>query len=115
MEKKKVEMFMISYASYFPQEALMDVHKALEELPEDKEMYIHYAELQDPQTAFILSLVGLLGIAGLDRFYLGDIGLGVLKLITCGACYIWTIVDLISVTDKVKQANYMKLMTAISR
>ena len=115
MEKKKVEMFMMSYASYFPQEALMDVHQALENLPEDKEIYIHYAELRDPQTAFILSIVGLFCVAGLDRFYIGDIGLGVLKLITCGGCYIWTIIDLISITDKVKQANYMNLMMTLNR
>lgn len=106
---------MITYASYFPQEGLMDVQKFLEELPEDKEMYLHYAQLQDPQTAMILSVIGLLGIAGLDRFYLGDIGLGILKLITCGACYIWTIVDLINVTDKTKRNNYMKLMTTLNR
>ncbi len=43
--------------------------------------------------ALLLSL--LVGGLAVDRFYLGYIGLGVLKLVTCGGFGIWAIVDLI--------------------
>jgi TM2 domain-containing membrane protein YozV len=44
-------------------------------------------------TAFLLSY--LLGYLGADRFYLGQIGLGVLKLLTCGGLGMWYLIDLI--------------------
>ena len=51
--------------------------------------------MKSKTTAIILSV--LLGQLGVDRFYLGYVGLGVVKLITCGGFGIWWLIDLIMI------------------
>jgi TM2 domain-containing membrane protein YozV len=56
--------------------------------------------------AGLLQLLSLIGIGGIGRFYMGDIGMGVAQLLvgwfTCGIGLIWSIVDAILIfADKV--------------
>jgi hypothetical protein len=58
--------------------------------------------------AWLLSL--LLGTLGADRFYLGKIGTGVLKLVTLGGFGIWWLIDLIMLlAGKTTDSNGLEL------
>jgi len=57
---------------------------------------VYRARRKDSQMILILTLLGFFGFAGLHRFILGQIGLGVLYFFTVGLCFIGTIVDLVN-------------------
>jgi TM2 domain-containing membrane protein YozV len=64
--------------------------------------------MKSKTTALILSI--LLGCIGVDRFYLGYVGLGILKLILAGGFGIWWIIDIIMIaTGKLKAADGSEL------
>lgn len=48
---------------------------------------------KDYLVALLLSI--FVGSLGIDRFYLGYVGLGILKLITLGGCGVWALIDII--------------------
>ena len=60
-------------------------------------------EWRDSLATMLLSWV--LGELGMDRFYRGQIGLGVLKLLTAGGAGIWWLVDAIIATIRFGEEN----------
>ena len=87
---------------HFPElegEELQYVSKSIENLSDDElELFksIYKARRKDPVIFMNLILLGLLGIAGVHRFFIGHIGIGILYFFTAGLCLIGTIVDLIN-------------------
>lgn len=101
-------LLLSTYGKYFPEERFADVKNILENMSEDKQAALAMAGFKEPSTTFIVSLIG--GGLGIDRFYIGDTGLGVAKLITCGGLGIWTIIDWVTIMGTVREKNFQKLL-----
>jgi len=108
MEKTKVDQFLMVNAGKFPEVAQMQIREKLEKLDDSRESILFASTWKNPMTAFLLAF--FLGGFGADRFYLGQPGLGVLKLITCGGVCIWALIDLFTAFSRTKQFNMNQLM-----
>ena len=111
MDMQRVDMYIMTNQKYFPPEKLPFLRDRLLNCDYQRFMMISSMELKDPTTALILSI--FLGSLGVDRFILGDVGIGVGKLLTCGGCGVWTIVDWFLVQNRAKEVNFEKIMTML--
>ena len=111
METSKIDMYVMTNQKYLPAEKILFVKEKLKNIDEERFALISSVEFKDPTTILLVSL--FLGTFGVDRFMLGETGMGVLKLLTAGLCGILTIVDWFSVQKKAKENNFNKLMAIL--
>ena len=90
---------------------LMTIKQQLENMSDKELVMLNSVNFKDPTVALILSVI--VGGWGVDRFYIGDTGLGVLKLITGGGLGVWWLVDLFVITGKTKKNNVNEFQEAV--
>ncbi len=111
MDSQKLDMFLAFSSSKFPPERMMEIRNRLEKIDDNRFMFIQTFDFKDPTTLMLVSFFA--GGIGIDRFMLGDTGLGVAKLILTVFCFvgfIWVIIDWFTVMDRTREYNYKKLM-----
>ena len=80
MEAQKVDMFIMSNGKFFEAHDLATIREKLTLLDESKWSVLSTIQFKDPTTSLIVSI--LAGGIGIDRFLIGDTGVGVGKLLT---------------------------------
>lgn len=111
MEQQKVDMYLMTNAKYFEGHQLNLLRQTLEAADDSKFMQIQAVSLKDPTTMLIISI--LAGQLGIDRFMIGDVGLGVAKLLTCGGFGIWAVVDWFMIMGRAREVNFNNVQTAL--
>jgi TM2 domain-containing membrane protein YozV len=66
---------------------------------------LYRARRRDPQMILLVTILGFVIVAGIQRFLIGQIGMGLLYLFTAGLCFIGTIIDLINYQDLAFEYN----------
>jgi TM2 domain-containing membrane protein YozV len=103
MEIQKVDMFMMMNAKFFESHQLHGVRERLLQFDDTRWAAIQMLQFKDPTTSLLLSV--LIGGLGIDRFYIGDTGLGIAKLLTCGGLGIWHLVDCFLIMGATREKN----------
>jgi len=78
--------------------------------------HVYRQRRKDPTITLMTALLGLVIVAGVHRFYLGQIGMGVAYLFTAGFCFIGTILDLFnhrSLTDSFNEREALNVASLI--
>jgi TM2 domain-containing membrane protein YozV len=75
------------------------LQQATADLNENQKKYfymVYSSKRKKSQDLLILTILGFFGFAGIQRFAVGEIGMGILYFFTGGLCVIGTIVDLVN-------------------
>jgi hypothetical protein len=105
MEQNKVDMFIGSNSENFRLEDLVIVKQKLEQMDNSKFCLVQGLDFRNPTIILLLAI-----LLGWERFWLEDIGLSILKIITCYGCLVWWLIDIFTATDRAKKYNFKKFM-----
>ena len=111
MDAQKVDMFMMMNSKYFESYHLNAVREKLLSLDDSRSSIVHSLQFKEPTTALIISIFG--GAYGIDRFYIGDTGMGVGKLLTCGGLGIWAIIDWFMIQGATREKNMQMFQNSL--
>jgi len=103
-------MFMsMNYENFMPDD-LMKIKEKLEKMDDDKIFLFQSIKFRKPSTILILAILGI------ERFWLDDILLGILKIILSLGIVglIWWFLDIFSAKKRAKRHNFKKFTQAIS-
>ena len=75
---------------------------------------VYRARRRDPQTVLLFGVVGLFAIPGIQRFYVGQVWMGILYFLTIGLLFVGSIVDLINYKSLALQYNRRVALEALT-
>lgn len=108
MDQQRVDFFFAANSNKFHPEQYDLIRNMLEKMDDQRFFRLQTLPLKDPVLMLVLSILG--GQLGIDRFILGQTGLGLAKLLTCGGIGIWTIVDWFLIMGLTRDYNFQKFV-----
>jgi len=103
MEAQKVDMFIMTHAKFLESYQVNGLRERLLAMDDSRWPILSTIQLKDPVVMLIVSI--LAGHFGIDRFLIGDTGMGIVKLLTCGGLGMWTIIDWFLIMGATREKN----------
>jgi len=112
MDSQKVDLFLVTNHKFFEPRQLPFIREQLMQLDDARFFIISSMEYRDPMVMLLVSIFG--GYLGIDRFILGDMGIGIAKLLTAGCCGIFAVIDWFQIQDITRRKNMELFMRGIN-
>lgn len=93
------------------------LHNVLGELPDEQQMaalQLYKSKRKDPQIILLLCLLGLVVVAGIHRFILNQVGMGIAYFLTAGFCFVGTIIDAVNYRKLTLEFNQQMAAEAVA-
>lgn len=106
------DIYILANAKFLPKEVIPSLHEALGNLTPESQLALSGIKFNDPSLGMVLSI--FFGVFGVDRFYNGNIWLGLGKVAATFFSYgiagaIWTFVDWFFIVKAIRNKNLQKL------
>jgi TM2 domain-containing membrane protein YozV len=111
MDAQKVDMYLMTNSKYFESHQIQLMRDRMLQMDDNKFIVFSSLEFKDPTMILVVSI--FVGHLGIDRFILGDVGVGLAKLFTCGGFGIWTIVDWFMIMRRTREVNFDKFIKVL--
>jgi TM2 domain-containing membrane protein YozV len=85
--------------------ALQHLMKDMTDAQQQQFLLIYQGRRREQQILMLMTLIGFLGVAGIQRFIIGETVMGILYLFTLGFCGVGTIIDLINIKQMTTDFN----------
>jgi len=101
MDNNQVNFWLSINAANFAPEVLPTVRGKLEQANDTQMMYLQSVSFKKPSTILLIAI-----FLGWERFFLNDIALGIVKVITGYGCGIWWLIDLFTAKKRAQKYNF---------
>lgn len=108
MKQEFIQAFMLKNGECFDMAVVQEVQRQLAAVDDTKAAYFMSLNLQKPTVMLVIAI-----LLGWERFFLDDIGLGVVKVITCYGFGIWWLVDIFTAQRRTYDYNFKKFNEAM--
>ncbi len=112
MEKEKANYMLMQYKDCIPSEKVAYLKSALEKADDNAYESLTLCKTYNTTTTILLSV--FLGGLGVDRFYIGDVGVGVCKILFGWLTFgLWPLIDIFCCYKKAKEKNFNNLISCL--
>lgn len=84
---------------------VLNITRDMSEAQQQQFIMLYQRRRKNKQELLLLCLLGFVGFAGIHRFVVGEVAMGVIYFFTAGLCFVGTVLDVININSFTQKYN----------